>query len=69
MRAHSRVQNHNPLATVDPILDGARWVRVRYGYAGFTTRRVAESASIAPGNLSYHFPSKRELVRVGVTNR
>ncbi len=57
------VQETDTHATVDRILQGARRVLVLYGYSGFTTRRVAEAASIAPGNLSYHFPSKRELVR------
>jgi AcrR family transcriptional regulator len=57
------VQEADTHATVDRILDGARRVLVEFGYSGFTTRRVAEAASIAPGNLSYHFPSKRELVR------
>jgi AcrR family transcriptional regulator len=61
--AHHSLASNNSQPTVDRILDGARRVLVRYGYAGFTTRRVAEAASIAPGNLSYHFPSKRELVR------
>jgi AcrR family transcriptional regulator len=45
------------------ILDSAESVLRQYGYAGFTTRRVAEAAGIAPGNLSYHFPSKLELLR------
>ncbi len=57
------VQEADTHATVDRILDAARRVLVAHGYSGFTTRRVAEAASIAPGNLSYHFPSKRELVR------
>ncbi|HCU52765.1 MAG TPA: hypothetical protein DIC36_00255 [Gammaproteobacteria bacterium] len=50
-------------STTDHILQAARNVLVRYGYAGFTTRRVAEAAAISPGNLSYHFPSKRELLQ------
>lgn len=50
-------------ATLKRILDGAREVLVQHGYAGFTTRRVAEAAKMRPGNLAYHFPSKRELVR------
>ena len=49
--------------TIERILDGAEAVLRRDGYAGFTTRRVAEAAGIAPGNLSYHFPSKLELLR------
>ena len=32
------------------------------GYAGFTTRLVAEAAGISPGNLSYHLPNKSELL-------
>jgi AcrR family transcriptional regulator len=44
-------------------LDGARAVLLKHGYAGFTTRRVAAAAAMRPGNLSYHFPNKRELLR------
>lgn len=50
-------------ATVSNILLAARSVLIEDGYAGFTTRRVAEAAAISPGNLSYHFPTKRELLR------
>jgi AcrR family transcriptional regulator len=45
------------------ILDSAEDVLRLHGYAGFTTRRVAAAAGIAPGNLSYHYPSKLELLR------
>lgn len=48
---------------LDRILEGARHVLLAHGYAGFTTRRVATAARMRPGNLSYHFPSKRELLR------
>jgi AcrR family transcriptional regulator len=48
---------------IDRILDGAEAVLREHGYAGFTTRRVAEKSGIAPGNLSYHYPSKLELLR------
>ena len=37
---------------------------VTHGYAAFTSRRVAEAAGMAVGNLTYYFPSKRELLRV-----
>ena len=50
-------------ATIEHILRAARGVLVKHGHAGFTTRRVAEAAAISPGNLSYHFPSKRELLQ------
>jgi AcrR family transcriptional regulator len=45
------------------ILDSAEHVLRLHGHAGFTTRRVAAAAGIAPGNLSYHYPSKLELLR------
>ena len=45
------------------ILDSAEDVLRLHGYAGFTTRRVAAAAGIAPGNLSYHYPTKLELLR------
>jgi AcrR family transcriptional regulator len=62
------VENGRPQTTVDRIFDGARQVIVKYGYAGFTTRRVAEAAGIAPGNLSYHFPSKQDLLQALITH-
>lgn len=49
--------------TLKRILQAARGVLIEYGYAGFTTRRVAEVAAISPGNLSYHFATKRELLQ------
>ena len=49
--------------TTRHILKSARDVLVTHGHSGFTTRRVAEAAGISPGNLSYHFPSKRELLQ------
>jgi AcrR family transcriptional regulator len=48
---------------IERILDSGEAVLRQNGYAGFTTRRVAEAAGIAPGNLSYHFPTKLELLR------
>jgi AcrR family transcriptional regulator len=49
--------------TRDGILAAAREVLFRQGYEQLTTRRVAERAGITVGNLTYHFPSKRELLR------
>jgi AcrR family transcriptional regulator len=48
---------------VERILVGAHRVLLDEGHQGFTTRRVAEAAGIAPGNLSYHFPTKTDLLR------
>ena len=50
-------------ATIALILDAAQQVLLKDGYAGFTLRRVAQSAGISPGNLTYHFPRKDVLVR------
>lgn len=52
--------------TREAILIRAKRVLIERGYAGFTTRRVAEAAGVSPGNLSYHFPSKSELLRAMV---
>ena len=48
--------------TRNQILAAAREVLLRDGYERFTTRRVAEIAGITLGNLTYHFPSKRQLL-------
>lgn len=50
-------------SVTERILDSAETVLREHGYAGFTTRRVADAAGIAPGNLAYHFPTKLELLR------
>jgi AcrR family transcriptional regulator len=56
-------QQSNLLATVDHIIECARRVLIEHGHAGFTTRLVAKTAGISPGNLSYHFPSKTQLLQ------
>jgi len=50
-------------SVTERVLDSAEKVLLRHGYAGFSTRRVAQEAEIALGNLTYHFPTKAELVR------
>ncbi len=50
-------------STRERVLLAARRVLVRNGYARFSIRRVADIAGIAVGNLTYHFPSKRKLLR------
>jgi AcrR family transcriptional regulator len=37
------------------------------GYAAFTTRAVATAAGIKPGNLAYHYRTKRDLLRAVIT--
>jgi AcrR family transcriptional regulator len=64
-RSRRAVPRHSKesVPTVELILESARVVLVTRGYAAFTARRVAEAAGIAVGNLTYHFPSKRDLLR------
>ncbi|HEY3783845.1 MAG TPA: TetR/AcrR family transcriptional regulator [Steroidobacteraceae bacterium] len=45
------------------ILRAAKRVLATQGYAHFTLRRVAGEAELTVGNLAYHYPSKRNLVR------
>lgn len=52
-----------PKSVTERVLDSAEKVLLHHGYAGFSTRRVAQEANIALGNLTYHFPTKAELVR------
>lgn len=44
------------------ILKAARAVFMREGHASLTLRMVAEEAGIALGNISYYFPTKKELI-------
>ena len=50
------------------ILWAAERVLATAGYEAFTTRAVAAAAGITPGNLSYHYKTKRELVRAVITS-
>jgi AcrR family transcriptional regulator len=52
--------------TVASILKAAEEVLIESGYAGLTARAVAEKAGIAVGNLTYHFPSTKQLHRAMV---
>ena len=49
--------------TPTEILRAARKVLVSVGYARLTMRAVASRAGLTVGNLAYHFPTKRGLVR------
>jgi len=48
--------------TRDRILDASRRLFNEKGYAATTLAEIAASVGIAQGNLTYHFPTKRELV-------
>jgi AcrR family transcriptional regulator len=54
--------------TEERILDSVGLVLRHYGHAGFTMRLVAETSKISLGNLTYHFPSKSDLLRAFVTH-
>lgn len=62
-RVMLRRSNNESDPTVERILESARAVLVTHGYAAFTSRRVADAAGMAVGNLTCHFPTKRELLR------
>lgn len=47
--------------TRQTILNVAAEMFRRQGYAATTVQQVAEAAAISKGNLTYHFPSKRDL--------
>ena len=63
MRRQAAAASMSEGGVLERILDSAETVLRKSGYVGFTTRRVAEEAGIAIGNLTYHFPTKPELVR------
>jgi AcrR family transcriptional regulator len=50
------------------ILWAAERVLATAGYAAFTVRAVATAAGITPGNLAYHYKTKRELIRAVITS-
>lgn len=50
------------------ILWAAERVLATAGYAQFTIRAVADVAGITPGNLAYHYKSKRQLLRAVITS-
>jgi len=55
-RAEQRV------ATRSAILDAAGECLVDDGYAGLTTRRIAERADVAQSTLMHHFPTREALL-------
>lgn len=49
--------------TREAILDGAARVLATLGLAGFSIPQVASAVGIAPGNLTYYFPTRNDLIR------
>lgn len=58
-----RKRSEAQAGVIDRILNSAESVLRSHGYSGFSTRRVAQEAGIALGNLTYHYPTKAELIR------
>ncbi len=50
-----------PRSTPERILDAALELFNRHGYAATTQATIAGTAGITQGNLTYHFPAKRDL--------
>lgn len=48
--------------TLGVVLAAAHAVFIRDGHAGLSLRKVADEAGVALGNVTYYFPSKRELL-------
>lgn len=48
--------------TVEQILNATMRILMTEGYAALTLRRVATECGLRVGNLTYHFPTKNELV-------
>ena len=51
------------LATDSIILGAAKKALLDVGYAGLSTRKIAESAGVPLSQIHYHFGSKQALVR------
>ncbi len=49
-------------ATAAKILDVARRIIIDHGLASLTMRRIARELDMSPGNLSYYFASKQDLM-------
>lgn len=50
------------MKTKDRILEIARRNFNRYGFSAVTMRQIAEEAGISPGNLTYYYRYKRDIV-------
>lgn len=55
-------KTYRTLQTVRKIIGAARDVFTKDGHAGLSLRKVADRAGIAVGNLTYHFPTKNDLL-------
>jgi|GEM_PF-528165 len=49
--------------SVSCILQAAKWILIHKGYPHFTTRNIANQASMRVSNVYYYFPGKIDLLR------
>lgn len=50
------------MKTRERIIEGALSLYNQYGYSNVSMQRLADDLSLSPGNLTYHFPRKEELM-------
>ena len=62
----TRTQEDRSAATQRALLTATIDCLVEYGYAGTTTRLVADHARVSRGAQTHHFPTKRDLVVAAV---
>lgn len=51
------------MKTKDKILDAALSVLMENGFQALTQTRIAEAANVSQGNLTYHFPTRTDLLK------
>lgn len=66
MSTSRRTQEDRSAATQAALLDATIECLVEYGYAGTTTRLVADRAEVSRGAQTHHYPTKRDLVVAAV---
>ena len=61
-----RTQTERTAETREALLEAANACLVDVGYAGTTTRLVAERAGVSRGAQTHHFPTKTDLVAAAI---
>lgn len=61
-----RTQEDRTAATQQALLKATIDCLVEYGYAGTTTRLVADRAGVSRGAQTHHYPTKRDLVGAAI---
>lgn len=66
MSSTRRTQDERRTETRRRLLDATIRCLGEYGYAGSTTRRIAEQADVSVGAVTHHFPYRVDLVTAAV---